>query len=295
MVVKPGSPLFGKVNVYDPRNGRRRVEIYVRIEQRIENMKVGIAIDASASMQPNFAANIPKAFRQPGQNMMEPVVRGFTRFLCQLSGDGTTRVIYWAVGPGGREIEIVGDIDSESAPSFPVEGPVQKAWGGDTHLLPVIDYFAKEYHDSRWLFLLVITDGELRDLEEVENYCMAIGAEMAEGQRQNCKFVIVGVGHSVNIDQLEALDDMFDGSHLEKTVDLWDHKIASEISDLSEILDEVDFGVRIPGAVRIIDDAHTEVLAYTDGFPHKLEFSVDESVRQLSVFIAGQTIIQPLE
>lgn len=102
MAIEKASELFGKINVYPPEAGKKRVEIYIRLDQRVENMEIGIAIDGSASMQPLFAANIPKAFRQPDSNVMEPVVRRLCRFVCDYSSDGTVLPIYWAVGHGGN-------------------------------------------------------------------------------------------------------------------------------------------------------------------------------------------------
>ena len=74
MAIKKASSLFGKVNLYDVKDGKHRMEIYILLNQKVEGMRVGIAVDGSASMQPSFAANIPKAFRQVGQNIMEPIV-----------------------------------------------------------------------------------------------------------------------------------------------------------------------------------------------------------------------------
>lgn len=302
MSVKKASPLFGKINVYDSKGTKQRVEIYIRLDQRVEGMKIGIAIDGSASMQPSFAAHLPKLFRQPGQNIMEPVVRRLATFLCKSSGDGSVKVIYWAVNPGGKEIEEIGDITSEVVEKMNVDGPVEKSWGTGTQLLPVINYYMKEFEQhlkylekGPWVFLLVITDGELQDLENVKKRCLEIGQQMVDGKIGNCKFVIVGVGPDVNREQLESLDNMFEGTSLEGKVDLWSSKLASEMTELPEIMDEINFGVTIPGKVRIVDDKGKEVLVYADGFPQCLEFFVASGTMNVTVEIAGQKIKQSLK
>ena len=304
MAVKKASPLFGKVNVYDPKGIKQRVEIYIRLDQRVEGLKIGVAIDGSASMQPNFAAHLPKLFRQPGQNIMEPVVRSLTRFLCKSSGDGSVNVIYWAVNPGGKEIEKIGNINTELVETMGVEGPIAKTWGGGTQLLPVINYYMKEYDlhlketekkPEPWFFLLVITDGELQDLEDVKKRCLEIGQKMVAHEIGNCKFVIVGVGPEVNQEQLKSLDDMFEGTPLEGKVDLWSSKLASEMTELPEIMDEIDFGVTIPGKIRIMDDKGKEALVYADGFPQRLEFFVPAGTAYVTIEIAGQKIKQSLK
>ena len=88
---------------------------------------------------------------------------------------------------------------------------------------------------------------------------------------------------------------MFDGTSLEGRVDLWDGKLAAEMNDLSEIWDEVDFGVQIPGAVKIVDDQGREVLSHPDGFPQRMEFLVAEGTKSVKIEIIGQTIDQVLQ
>ena len=295
MSAKKASPLFGKINVYDPKEGKQRVEIYILINQPVEGMKVGIAVDASASMMPPFAANIPKAFRQPGQNQVEPIVKHLARFVSDYSGDGTVNIIYWAVGPQGKEIEPVGVLDKAAIDALEVDGPKEHPWGTGTHLVPALDYYLVEHKDAEWNIVLYITDGILEDMEEVKARCMAAGRETLDGSRKECKFVIVGVGSEVDEDQLDELDDMFDGTDLQEDVDLWDAKLAAEMSALEEIWEEVDFGITLPGAMHIKDDKGNEVLAYSDGFPQKLGFEVQEGTKTVTIEIAGQTIVQPLE
>ncbi|MFQ3649676.1 MAG: hypothetical protein SNJ75_05035 [Gemmataceae bacterium] len=54
-------------------------------------------------------------------------------------------------------------------------------------------------------------------------------------RRRPVKFVLIGVGSNVNEDQMEQLDDLDTGTD----VDLWDHKIASELRQLQDIFAEV--------------------------------------------------------
>jgi hypothetical protein len=295
-MTKKTSELFGKVNVYDPAEGKKRVEIYIRLNQRLEGMKMGIAVDGSASMMQNFSAQVPPAFRQPGDNQVETVTRTLTQYLSSLSGDGSSKLIYWAVGPGGKEIEEIGNVSVENAMEAKFDGPAAKQWGTKTFLLPVLKYYMEEYQDqgTNWVFLLIITDGIFEDMAETKNYCMEIAKEMVETGRK-LKFVIVGVGSEVDKEQIDELDDMFDGTEFEDDVDLWDGKLANRMIDIPEVTDEVDWGVTLPGTVRITDDQGNEVYSKTDGFPNRMEFKVDEGATSVTVEIAGQVIEQPLE
>lgn len=293
MAIIKASPLFGKINLYDPEGGKQRVEIYIRLDQSVERMQVGIAIDASASMKSLYAANIPKMVRQPGQNVMEPVVRQLCRFVCDYTGDGTVLPIYWAVGPGGKEIESLGNLDVAKAETMAVDGP-KRPWGTGTCLLPALDFFLEQFAAAEWAIILFITDGVVEDIEAVKARALEVGHEIKAGSRSNCKFVVVGIGQADEA-QLDDLDNMFDGTDLEEDVDLWDCKLASDMAELSEIWDEVDFGISLPMSARITDSTGAVVKAYADEVPQRMEFEVPAGTKAITLEIAGQTIVQSLE
>ncbi|MEL7418896.1 MAG: hypothetical protein AAGK10_10025 [Cyanobacteria bacterium J06555_3] len=301
MPITKASDLFGKINVYPPQDGQQRVEIYIRLQQSIEGMEIGMAIDGSRSMIPNFAAQLPKAFRQPGSNVMEPTVRSLCRFACDYSGDGTILPIYWAVGAGGKEIEPIGRVSAAASETMPVEGP--KSWGGNTFLLPALNFFLNEFNQAKWAVVLFTTDGVLEDLDAVIEKAMEVGSEILQGRRGSCKFIVVGYFHDglkekdiENIkNNLEKLDNMFDGTELQGKVDLWDCKEVEKMEELAEIWDEVDFGINIPGSIRIADQLGKEVYSKADEFPQRIEFTVPEGTPSVTLEIAGQTINQSLK
>jgi hypothetical protein len=158
-----------------------------------------------------------------------------------------------------------------------------------------LNYFLDELTDAPWLVLLFITDGVISDLDAVVARSLLIGQEILDEKRGKCKFILVGCGEEVSEEQIEKLDNMFDGTPLAGKVDLWDGKLASEMANLSEIWDEVDFGIQIPGTLKIFDDREREVLAYLDGFPQRLEFFVAEGTRSIKIDIIGQSYQQALQ
>jgi hypothetical protein len=287
MALEKASPLFGDITVYPADAGQQRVEIYLRLQQQVEGMQIGIAIDGSASMMESFAANIPKAFRQPGANGMEPVVKSLCKYACGFSSDGTVLPIYWATGAGGKDIESIGRLDADQSDKVSIEGP--KAWGTGTLLLPPLEFFLAEYAASPWTVLLFITDGVVGDLDAVVARTLSVTQEINEGKRGKCKFIIVGYGPEIDESQIEQLDN------LESSLDLWDGKLASEMNALQEIWDEVDFGISIPGNVRILDNQGREVVSYLDRIPQRMEFKVPAGTSSVTVEIAGQTIVQQLQ
>ena len=293
--VKKANDLFGKINIYPPKHGKKRVEIYIRLDQRVENMRAGIAIDGSASMMSLFAANIPKLFRQPGANIMEPVVRHLSCYICDYSSDGTVELLYWALGSGGKRIQPLGVFSSEQCRQIPVEGPTKYVWGTGTKLLPALDYFLSQFQDAEWTIILFITDGALEDFEAVKSRAMEVAQEIVNGSRKACKFIMIGIGDA-DEEQLQELDDMFDGTDLGEIhgIDLWDCKMANDMNELHDIWDEVDFNITLPGSARIFDSKHKLLQSYADGIPQRMEFDVVETETSVIIEMAGQTFAQPL-
>ena len=293
MSIAKSSDIFGDITVYPAKDGKQRVEMYIRLQEKVEGMQIGIGIDGSASMRKIFGDTIPKFARRPEDNVMQTVVRRLCHYACEYSGDGTVLPIYWATGAGGKDIEVLGKIDDGAIEKKAFNGP--QKWGTGTALLPPFNHFLSELKEAPWLILLFITDGVVSDLDAVIERSLEVGKEVLEGTRGKCKFILVGCGEEVSEEQIEKLDNMFDGTSLEGKVDLWDGKMASEMASLEEIWDEVDFGVEIPGTIKITDERGQEVLSYLDGFPQRLEFFVFAGAKSVKIEIIGQTYEQALQ
>ena len=69
-------------------------------------------------------------------------------------------------------------------------------------------YFVDRFRDAPWGFYVFITDGELHDLDEVKAYSTRLARDIAAGRRNPLKFVLIGIGPSVNETQMEELDDL---------------------------------------------------------------------------------------
>src|SRR6266571_6765271 len=238
-VVEP----FGEVNVYPSAGGKVRVVATILMEPRREGTQTGIALDGSASMaslygveteNPGFFASLFGATKKKTHNDITPVAQKLCAYLARkLDADGGTTCIYWATGPGGSKIEVIGDLTADQAEQH-IFGP-PRHFGTGTQLLPAVRYFVDRFKDAPWGFYVFITDGELHDLEEVKNYSTRLAHDVQAGRQKPLKFVLIGVGANVNEGQMEELDDLDTGTE----VDLWDHKIASQMRVLQEIFAEV--------------------------------------------------------
>src|SRR5262249_53827021 len=158
------------------------------------------------------------------RNEVTPVAQQICAYLARkIDADGGTTCIYWAVGEGGGQVEVVGDLRAEEAERH-VFGPPRE-FGTGTQLLPAVRYFVERFRDAPWGFYVFITDGELHDLDVVKEFSTRLARAIAGRKRNPLKFVLIGLGPDVNEGQMEELDDLDTGTG----VDLWDHKLAKEM------------------------------------------------------------------
>ncbi|MEI6537610.1 MAG: hypothetical protein WCN98_19865 [Verrucomicrobiaceae bacterium] len=228
--------------------------------------------------------------REP--NVVEPMAREVIPYLAEkIDADGGTTVIYWACGERGDAIEVVGDLTADQARSANYEGPV--AWGESTHLLPALRYFVERFADADWGFYVFVTDGCLDDLAAVKDYTAALAKKIAVGEAKPLKCVLIGVGSSVDEEQMTQLDDLPDELGLE--VDIWDHKIAATMRDLRDIFAEVvDENAMVAPTGKVLDERGATVKTWSDGLPTKLAFTLPAGAKSFTLDVAGQLIEQPL-
>jgi hypothetical protein len=292
-VVEP----FGEVNVYPSASGKVRVVATILMEPRREGTQTGIALDGSGSMSELYGVDSGSRIVSPlfgGKklnNEITPVAQKLCTYLARNhDADGGTTVIYWAVGPGGGEVEVVGDFTADEAERHTFGAPAE--FGTGTQLLPAVRYFVDRFHDAPWGFFVFITDGELHDLEQVKQYSIQLARAVAARRRNPLKFVLIGIGNNVNESQMEELDDLDSGTD----VDLWDHKLAAEMRHLQEIFAEVvDKNARVANNGRILDARGNVLKNYNDrGLPAYLEFEAPANSDYFTLEVNGQRMNQPL-
>ena len=293
-VVEP----FGEVNVHTTSSGKRKVVATILMEPHKEGAQTGIALDGSGSMaklygdgeKPGFLASLFGSAKET-HNEVTPVAQKICSYLARkIDADGGTTCIYWAVGMGGCDIEVVGDLRADEAERH-VFGP-PKDFGTGTQLLPAVRYFVDRFRSAPWGFYVFITDGELHDLEEVKRYSTELAQQVSAKQRKPLKFVLIGVGPDVNEEQMEELDDLDTGTD----VDLWDHKLAAGMRMVEEIFAEVvDKNARISDSGRILDPHGKVVKDYSDtGMTAYLEFEMPSGADYFTLEVNGNRIHQPL-
>ncbi len=290
-VVEP----FGEVNVY-PSGAMTHVVATILMEPNKEGTQTGIALDGSGSMSQWYGVPsggvLSSIFgTKSAQNIITPVAQKICAYLARrIDADGGTTVIYWAVGQAGGQIEVVGDLTAEQAERHYFGPPRQ--FGNGTQLLPAVRYFVERFRDAPFGFYVFVTDGEIHDLEDVKNYSRQLARDIAARRRRPVKFVLIGVGENVNESQMEELDDLDTGT----SIDLWDHKLAAELTRLEQIFAEVvDENARVADRGKILDPQGRVVKDYSDtGLPAKLEFRVPAGTPYFTLEVEGNRIHQGL-
>lgn len=289
---------FGEVNVYPQPGGKVRVVATILMEPRREGTQTGIALDGSGSMASLYGEEESGGFfgglfgkKKRTANEITPVAQKVCAHLARkLDADGGTTCIYWATGPGGSRIEVVGDLTADQAEQHYFGPP--RDFGTGTQLLPAVRYFLDRFQDAPWGFYVFITDGELHDLEAVKDFSRRLAQDIAAGRRKPVKFVLIGIGPNVKERQMEELDDLQTGTD----IDLWDHKLAAEMRVLQEIFAEVvDKNARVADKGRILDSQDRVIKNYADtGVPAKLEFEMPAGSPFFVLEVEGQRVRQEL-
>jgi hypothetical protein len=289
---------FGEVNVYPSSSGKVRVVATILMEPHKEGAQTGIALDGSGSMSKLYGVEdgsrvLSPIFGGPKKltNEITPIAQKLCAYLARrIDADGGTTCIYWAVGNNGGEIEVVGDLTAEEAERH-VFGP-PRDFGTGTRLLPAVRYFVERFRTAPWGFYVFITDGELHDLDEVKAYSVRLAKEIAAHHRNPLKFVLIGVGPTINETQMAELDDLDSGT----SIDLWDHKLAAEMRMLQDIFAEVvDKNARVADNGRILDANGRVVKDYSDaGLPAFLEFEMPAGSEYFTLEVNGTRVHQPL-
>lgn len=226
------------------------------------------------------------------KNEVQEVCRKIIPMLAgELDADGGTTVIYWAAGPEGRDIQVLGDLTKEGAAAVAYSGVDDEMWGNGTKLMPAINYFLTTFKDADMGFYVFITDGHLDDFEEVKQFTMKLSHDIDQKKVNPVKLILIGVGNDIDVTQLEDLDDLPDTCDL--PVDIWDHKIAREMRSLLDIFSEVvDENKVIAPSAEILDDSGNVVKRYSDGLLAKLEFSLPLTTKGFKVSLPNGKILE---
>ncbi len=280
-----------------------RVRAVLLHDPSIEGLDMAIYMDASNSMREEYAYTQPPRTllerlrgapaREP-ENLVEPQVRWMLEYLSTKDRNGQLRVAYWACGVSGRPVEVVGELKGSDARQYKFPGA--RLLGNNTYLTPALRDYAQYLrqqveHGAKRGCAVIITDGQIADAPEVKAYSEELAREIAGGRLPRLNFVLVGVGDTIDADQLEEL------SHAEYpgVGHLWCHKIARELTQVASLVAVlVDETMTVAAGGTVYDDRGRVVKVYEARLPAVLEFEVPEGTRSFTLEVNGRRYTQPL-
>lgn len=285
-------PPFAKINMWRESNNTHLLCYIDMGERYFEGTTTGVAIDASGSMQPNFGLG---AF---GQNKVKDYGQAMCAYIADKADrDGGTSLIYWATGDPG-EIQAHGFLSADQARAYGFQKP--RNYGRRTNLLPALKYFAEGRHpktgrpfqDEKFGLFIIITDGYIEDLEPVKMWSIQLAKDIEAGKRNALKFIMIGVGSEINEQQMIELDDL----DTDTNQDLYFHRIAEDMQDLSEIFIElVNANTIVAQNGSVKDSKGNVVLSFRDSkVPAKFEVDLPANAATFTLEIESQKFVQPL-
>ena len=227
-------------------------------------------------------------------NEVEPQVQWMLEYLATKDRNGKLRVAYWACGPAGRRVQVVGELQGKDVKRYKFPGPEEL--GGGTVLTPALrDYVAylkaEVPKGARRGCAVIITDGELHDLDDVKKFSADLARDIVAGKCPRTNFVLVGVGDQVDEEQLEEIAH----GEYKGIGHLWCHRHAKEIKNVAEIVAVlVDETMTVAAGGTIYDDRGRIVKTYEGRLPAVLEFEVDKAAKSFTLEVNGQRYTQPL-
>jgi hypothetical protein len=227
-------------------------------------------------------------------NNVEPQVKWMLEYLATKDRNGILRVGYWACGASGTAVEILGELQGSQVASYKFPGPVEM--GQATRLAPAmrdyVSYLEQQVKlGARRGCAVYVTDGQIQDAVEVKALSAQIAKRVAQGRLPRTNFILVGVGGSVDEEQMEDI------CHAEfpGVGHLWCHRIAAEIGQIAELVAVlVDETMTVAAGGTIYDDKGAVLKVYEGRLPAVLEFEVPEGTEAFVLEVNGQRFRQPL-
>lgn len=280
-----------------------RVRATLLHDPTVEGLDMAIYMDASGSMREEYEYKRPSrsflewirgAPHKESSNQVEPQVQWMLEYLATKDRNGMLRVAYWACGSSGKEVEVIGELKGVDVKQYKFPGAMKL--GSATSLAPAMKDYVRYLKEqvkvgAKRGCAVIVTDGRLSDADDVQRYSAEIAREIAAGRLPRINFILVGVGDDVDEEQLEEI------AHTEyKGVGhLWCHRIASEITQVAELVAVlVDENMTVAAGGTIYDDHGKVLKSYEGRLPAVLEFDVPDGAKSFTLEVNGQRYTQPL-
>lgn len=295
-------PIFSDLHL-DEQGDQLTIEVAFAVDAVLEKMAAAFYMDGSKSMQQ--AGNYARARsffsialgkqRNPVQDAMQIIVP----YITQKDADGVCRVAYWATGESGKDVEVVGELDAATAANFQYHGP--QAFGNGTYLLPAVRDFVgyikelQKTSEVKAALGIIVTDGQIHDFNDLSNYTRDLAGAMMGKQFPPANIVLVGVGPSVDHEQMEQLAEMTPDSYTGR--DIWCCAEAESVDDLPELVAHL-VDANTPafwGGAVLKDEQGKVLLAWEDMVPTVFEFTIPKKAKSFTLQVGSDVFTQTLD
>ncbi|MFZ2955554.1 MAG: hypothetical protein WA705_01460 [Candidatus Ozemobacteraceae bacterium] len=207
---------------------------------------------------------VAKGYLKWTDNEIDPKAREILGFLGKhIDARGSCSLTYWGGEKGLGWVDF-GEINAEDSKFISIPVPDISSFETESKLLPILQYLVAKMSDVPKTLIVILTDGHFSDIEEVKTYCISLALLIKAGERNFMKFVLLGIGKDVNRKTLAE----FEGIKTGPTTELWDHKVADEMRELSEIFaGSVSENEIVAPKALILDSKGNIVKEFPDGLP----------------------------
>ncbi len=233
--------------------------------------------------------------RNPVQEAMQIIVP----YITQKDADGVCRVAYWAAGNSGKEVEVIGELDAETAANYKYHGP--KEFGGGTYLLPAVRDFVnyiqelQKTSEVKAALGIIVTDGQIHDFDAITKYTRELASAIMSNKFPPANIVLVGVGESVDHEQMEQLGEVTPESYTGR--DIWCCAEAESVDDLPELVAHL-IDANTPafwGGAVLKDEKGAILQTWEDMVPAVFEFTVPKKAKSFTLQVGSDVFTQSLD
>ena len=296
-------PIFSDLHL-DEDADTIKIEATFAVDAAIEKLAAAFYMDGSASMKE--AEN----YGDPGwsflgfqiglkRNRVKESMRVIIPYIASKDANGRCRVVYWATGQGGAQIEPIGELSPQEADVHGFDGP--QHFGTGTQLVPALrDFVAyinslqKGGEDVKVAYAIFVTDGQIHDYAAVKDYTREIASAIMAAKFPRTVMMLVGVGPNVKHEQMEELSELKIKGYIGR--DIWCCAEADVVEDLPELVAHL-LDENIPafwGGATITDAQGRTLAAFEDMVPAVIEFELPKNAQKFFINASGKTMEQTM-
>jgi hypothetical protein len=279
-----------------------RVRVIATLDMHQSKLATALYVDGSRSMvnEKYFGASGHTIF---GRNFgthphhIKSLLRTVVPVLVACDQTGKCRTGYWATGPNGDKIQLIGTLDAEQGAQADGRKPTYA--GGQTRLVPLLKDFVRHVVKRKSVnlaYALFVTTGEVVDYTEALWYLQKVAGDVSKGRLPRVHFVGLGLGKDEGLNLLDNLSNRTFASYDDPARLLWSFIRVDDARLMGRELLKYFYKVlpTLYGQLEIEDDAGRTVLQLNRLIPPVIVFDLPPTAQMFKVTLDGQTFEQQI-